>query len=157
MAKKKPKTPDNVIAQNRRARHEYHIEETYEAGLSLLGWEVKSLRAGRVTLSEAYIFIRDGEGWLDSANITPLISASTHVTTNGLRLRKLLMHRRELNSLIGQVERKGYTLIPLSLYWARGRVKLSLGLAKGKQAHDKRATIKERDWQREKARIMKHR
>ncbi len=157
MAKKKPKTPDNVIAQNRRARHEYHIEETYEAGLSLLGWEVKSLRAGRVTLSEAYIFIRDGEAWLDSANITPLISASTHVTTNGLRLRKLLMHRRELNSLIGQVERKGYTLTPLSLYWARGRVKLSLGLAKGKQAHDKRATIKERDWQREKARIMKHR
>ncbi len=145
------------IAENRRARHEYFIEETFEAGLALEGWEVKSLRAGRAQLTEAYVHLKNGEAWLIGAHFSPLTSASTHVRTDPTRTRKLLLHRRELDRLVGAVERKGYTLVPLNLHWARGRAKLDVGLAKGKKQHDKRATEKNRDWERQKARILKGR
>jgi len=154
-SKKKNKTPANVIAVNRRARHDYFIEETYEAGLVLEGWEVKSLRAGRASLAESYVLIKDGEAWLFGAHITPLASASTHVQPDPTRIRKLLLHKQELNKLIGLVERRGYTLVPLKLYWKKNRVKLEVGLAKGKKLHDKRAVARERDWQREKQRVLK--
>ena len=159
MAKKKSGSggSSSTIALNKKARHDYFIEEKYEAGLSLQGWEVKSLRAGRVQLTESYVLIRDGETWLFGAHITPLNTASTHINPDPTRTRKLLMHRRELDKLIGAVERKGYTLIPLALYWKRCRVKLEIALAKGKQSHDKRAVEKTRDWQREKQRILRHR
>jgi SsrA-binding protein len=153
---KKKKLNDNSIAVNRQATHDYFVEEQFEAGLVLQGWEVKSLREGRVQLKESYVLIQRGEAWLSSAHISPLLSASTHIVPDNIRAKKLLLHRRELNRLIGAVERKGYTLIPLAMYWVKGRAKLKIGLAKGKQQHDKRATSKERDWQREKARIMKH-
>jgi SsrA-binding protein len=152
----KSSNADNIIAVNRQATHEYFIEERYEAGLVLEGWEVKSLREGRVQLKESYVLLKQGEAWLFGAHISPLLSASTHVNPDNIRSRKLLLNRHELNKLIGQVERKGYTLIPLRLYWKKGRAKLEIGLAKGKQLHDKRAASKDRDWQREKARIMKH-
>ncbi len=156
MARKKNKKSDsNVIAVNRQARHDYFIEETYEAGLVLQGWEVKSLRAGRVSLKESYVLIKDGEAWLFGAHITPLPSASTHVEADPTRTRKLLLHRRELDKLIGLVERRGYTLVPLKLYWKNNRAKLEIGLAKGKKLYDKRAVEKERDWQREKQRLLK--
>ena len=155
MAKKK-KTPPNQIAANRKARHDYSIDENFEAGLSLMGWEVKSLRAGRISMAESYILVKDNELWWFGGHISPLSSASTHVTADPTRTRKLLMHRTEIDRLIGQVERKGYTLVPLALYWKRGRVKLDVGLARGKKSHDKRAADKERDWKRDKARIMKH-
>lgn len=155
-SKKNKKTENNSIAQNRQATHEYFIEQRFEAGLVLEGWEVKSLRDGRVQLKESYVVIKKGEAWLYGAHISPLLSASTHIKPEAVRSKKLLLHRYELNKLIGSVERKGYTLIPLSMYWKNGRAKLELGLAKGKQLHDKRATSKERDWQREKERIMKH-
>jgi SsrA-binding protein len=155
MAKKK-KTPSNQIAVNRKVRHDYSIEENFEAGLSLMGWEVKSLRAGRISMGESYILVKDNELWWFGGHISPLSSASTHVNTDPTRTRKLLMHRTEIDRLIGQVERKGYTLVPLSLYWKHGRVKLDIGLAKGKKSHDKRASDKERDWKRDQARIMKH-
>ncbi|MEM7360659.1 MAG: SsrA-binding protein SmpB [Pseudomonadota bacterium] len=154
MAKPK-KTPANTIAQNKKARFDYHIEEEYEAGLVLEGWEVKSMREGRVQLKEAYVTINKGELFLHGAHISPLMSASTHVDPNPVRPRKLLMKRYEISRLIGQVERAGYTLAPLTLYWMRGRAKLKIGLAKGKKQHDKRASIKERDWKREQQRIMK--
>jgi len=153
---KKNKTQQNAtIAVNRQARHEYFIEERFEAGLVLEGWEVKSLREGRVQLKESYVVIKRGEAWLSGAHISPLLSASTHIKPEAVRSKKLLLNRHELNKLIGSVERKGYTIIPLSMYWKNGRAKLEIGLAKGKQLHDKRATSKDRDWQREKARIMK--
>lgn len=155
-SKKNNKQPSNTIAANRQASHEYFIEERYEAGLALEGWEVKSLREGRVQLKESYVLIKHGEAWLFGAHISALTSASTHVNPEAIRSRKLLLHRQELNKLIGAVERKGYTLVPLSMYWKNGRVKLEIGMAKGKKLHDKRAASKERDWQREKARIMKH-
>lgn len=155
-SKKNKKTENNSIAQNRQATHEYFIEQRFEAGLVLEGWEVKSLRDGKVQLKESYVVIKKGEAWLYGAHISPLLSASTHIKPEAVRYKKLLLHRYELNKLIGSVERKGYTLIPLSMYWKNGRAKLELGLAKGKQLHDKRATSKERDWQREKERIMKH-
>ena len=145
----------NTIADNRKARFDYFIEETLEAGLALQGWEVKSLRQGRANLTESYAVLRNGEAWLIGAHIAPLPSASTHIQPDPVRSRKLLMHRRELDRLIGAVERKGYTLVPLSLYWQRGRAKLKLGLAKGKKQHDKRTTEKERDWKRQKSRIIK--
>lgn len=154
-SKKSPGGGGGTIALNKQARHDYFIEETYEAGLVLEGWEVKSLRAGRVQLKESYVLIKDGEAWLFGAHISPLLSASTHVQPDPLRTRKLLLHRRELNRLIGAVERKGYTLVPLALYWKRGRAKLEVGLAKGKKLHDKRAVQKERDWAREKQRLLK--
>lgn len=153
---KNKKDPHRTIAENRKARHDYFIEENIEAGIALQGWEVKSLRAGRANLTEAYAILKDGEAWLVGAHIAPLPSASTHVRTDPIRTRKLLLHRRELDRLIGSVERKGYTLVPLSLYWQRGRTKLNLGLAKGKKQHDKRAAEKDRDWQRQKERILKH-
>ena len=160
MAEKKSKKNKNqsnsTIAVNRQATHEYFIEERFEAGLVLEGWEVKSLRAGRVQLKESYVAIKRGEAWLSGAHISPLLSASTHVNPDAIRSKKLLLNRHELNKLIGSVERKGYTIMPLSMYWKQGRAKLEIGLAKGKQLHDKRASSKDRDWQREKERIMKH-
>lgn len=153
----KPKANDNpTIAENRQARHEYFIEEHYEAGLSLQGWEVKSLRAGRVQLKEAYVFVKNAEAFLFGAHISALPTASTHILPDPIRTRKLLLNRAELNRLVGAVERKGYTLVPLELYWKAGRAKLKVGLAKGKKEHDKRSTSKDRDWAREKSRLMKH-
>lgn len=143
------------IAVNRRARHEYHIDERYEAGLALQGWEVKSLRAGKAQITEAYVTLKNGEAYLIGAHINPLTQTCTHEITDATRTRKLLMHGRELASLIGKVERAGYTLIPLDLHWTRGRAKLEVGLAKGKKLHDKRADIKDRDWQRQKERILR--
>jgi SsrA-binding protein len=143
------------ISVNKRARHDYFIEERFEAGLVLHGWEVKSLREGRVQLSESYIIIKNGEAWLFNAHITALKTASTHVTPIATGLRKLLLHRTELNKLIGHVERKGYTIVPLSLYWKNNRAKLEIGLAKGKKEFDKRASLKDRDWERDKARLFK--
>ena len=157
MAAKKNKSTrgDSTIALNRQATHDYFIEERYEAGVVLLGWEVKSLRAGKLQLKESYVVLKNGEAWLLGSHISGLLSASTHVVVNTTRTRKLLLHRHELSKLIGLVERKGYTLIPLAMYWSKGRAKLEIGLAKGKQLHDKRATEKDRDWAREKQRIMK--
>jgi SsrA-binding protein len=153
-----PKKPDNskVIAANRRARHDYFIEDQVEAGLSLLGWEVKSLREGRAQLAESSVTIRNGEAYLVGAHVSPLLSASTHVHADPTRSRKLLLHRGELDRLIGAVERKGYALVPLDLHWRKGRVKLDVGLARGKKQHDKRAASKDRDWARQKERILKH-
>ncbi|HSQ69751.1 MAG TPA: SsrA-binding protein SmpB [Steroidobacteraceae bacterium] len=144
-----------AIALNKRARHEYFIEDNFEAGLALQGWEVKSLRAGRAQIAESYVLIKDGEAWLFGAHISPLPTTSTHVVADPTRNRKLLLHRAELDRLIGAVERRGYALVPLKLYWKKGNVKVEIGLAKGKKAHDKRATEKDRDWQREKSRIVK--
>lgn len=153
--KGRKKPAGNVIAVNRRARHDYFIEDSFEAGLSLKGWEAKSLRAGSAQLSEAYVHLKNGEAWLIGAHFLPPTTTSTHLRADPTRSRKLLMHRQELDRLTGQVERKGYTLVPLDLHWSKGRAKLEIGLAKGKKQHDKRATSKERDWQRQKARILK--
>lgn len=156
MASKKNRPSENtIIAVNRQAKHDYFIEETFEVGLVLEGWEVKSLRAGRVNLKESYVLLKNGEAWLLGAHISPLASASTHVNPDPVRTRKLLLHKQELSRLVGQVERRGYTLIPLKLYWKNNRVKLEIGLAKGKKLYDKRASEKERDWQREKQRLLK--
>ena len=156
MSKKKDKkAAGNVIAVNRRARHDYFIENSFEAGLVLEGWEVKSLRAGNLQLKESYVMVKNGEIWLIGAHMSPLSSASTHVKPNPTRTRKLLAHRNEIDRLLGMVERKGYTLVALAAYWSRGRAKLKIGIAKGKKAHDKRATIKDRDWKRDQARILK--
>jgi SsrA-binding protein len=144
-----------LIAENRKARHDYFIEDRYEAGLSLMGWEVKSLRAGRAQLTEAYVFIRGGEIFMMGAHLSPLNSASTHVVADPTRTRKLLLNRSEIDRLVGAVEREGYTIVPLELYWKAGRAKVRIGLAKGKKQHDKRATEKERDWQRDKARVLR--
>ena len=157
MASKKKK-PDNsnTIALNKKAKFDYHLEERIEAGIALEGWEVKSMRAGRVQIKESYVIIRHGELFLFGAHISPLISASTHVNPDPTRLRKLLLNRREISHLIGSVEHKGYTIVPVALYWKRGRAKLEIALAKGKQQHDKRASIKDREWKRDKERLMKH-
>ena len=156
MSKKSSKSASSsTIALNKKARHEYFIEDRFEAGLVLEGWEVKSLRAGRVQLTESYVLIKNAEAFLFGAHISPLPTASTHIHPDPVRTRKLLLHSAELAKLIGQVERRGYTLVPLAMYWKRGRAKLEIGLAKGKKAHDKRATEKERDWQREKERVLK--
>ena len=155
MARSKEKSESSTIALNKRARHEYHIDERYEAGLSLQGWEVKSLRAGRINLGDAYALVKNGEMFLFGASIPPLLSASTHVVADDRRTRKLLLHRTEIDKLIGAVERKGYTIIPMAMYWKHNRVKVELGLAKGKQDHDKRAAEKERDWNREKQQTMR--
>lgn len=148
-------TGSSTIALNKRARHEYHIEERHEAGIALLGWEVKSLRAGRINFGDSYALVRNGELYLFGAQITPLSTVSTHVVAEPMRTRKLLLHRDQIDSLIGAIERKGYTLVPTAMYWKGGRAKVELGLARGKQAHDKRETEKERDWQREKQRLMR--
>ncbi len=155
-AKKKAGSGGSTIALNKKAKHEYFIQERYEAGLVLQGWEVKSLREGRMQLQESYVTIKEGEAFLFGAHITPLPTASKHIHTDPVRTRKLLMHRNELDKLIGLVERKGFTLVPLAVYWKKGMAKLEIGLAKGKKLHDKRATDKERDWQRDKQRILKN-
>jgi SsrA-binding protein len=147
----------NTIAQNKKARFDYFIEDRFESGLALQGWEVKSMRAGKAQLTESYVIVRDGEAWLQGSHITPLSTASTHIDPVPTRSRKLLMHRKEIDRLTGLVERKGYTLVALELYWSKGRAKLSVGLAKGKKQHDKRATEKDRDWERTKGRVMKTR
>ncbi|MBI5900282.1 MAG: SsrA-binding protein SmpB [Rhodocyclales bacterium] len=145
------------IVDNKKAFHEYFIEDRHEAGLVLEGWEVKAIRAGRAQLKEAYVVVKRGEVFLIGAHITPLLSASTHIHPDPVRTRKLLLHAEEINKLIGKVERAGYTLVPLDLHYSKGRVKLSIGLAKGKKQHDKRDAEKERDWVREKARLMRDR
>ena len=145
-----------IIALNRKAKHDFFIEERFEAGLVLEGWEVKSLRAGRVQLDQSYILLKNGQAWLFGALITPLQTVSTHLIPDPQRNRKLLLHARELSKLIGSIERRGYTLIPLSLYWKNNRVKLEIGMAKGKKLYDKRAAEKERDWQRQKQRLLKN-
>lgn len=157
MAKKSKtkKAADGTIIINRKAKHDYFLETYIEAGLALQGWEVKSLRAGRVSLTESYVILRAGEAYLLGCHITPLESASTHFTIEPDRTRKLLLHRKEINQLIGSVERKGYSVVPVSLYWKKNRVKANIALAKGKKQHDKRASEKEHDWQREKARAIK--
>lgn len=151
----KPDAEKPLIAENRKARYEYFIEERFEAGMALQGWEVKSMRSGKAQLTEAYVYLREGEAFLYGAHIAPLNTASTHVTIDPTRTRKLLMNRRELDRLLGAVDRQGYTLVPLELYWANGRAKLNIGLAKGKKQHDKRATEKNRDWSRDKARLLR--
>ena len=156
MSKKKPKTGTSSIAQNKKARHNYFIEDRFEAGIVLEGWEVKGLRAGRANLQESYVGVNHGEVFLIGAHISPLASASTHVNPQPTRARKLLLHSQEISKLIGAVERKGYTLVPLSLYWHKGRAKLEIAMAKGKQAHDKRATIKKRESDREMQRALKN-
>ena len=145
------------IAVNRRARYDYFIEERFEAGVVLHGWEVKALRAGRLQLTEAYVLLRADEAWLFGAHVSPLPTASTHVQPDPTRSRKLLLHRKQIDSLVGAVERKGRTIVPLAMYWKDGRAKLEIGLARGKKEHDKRADTRERDWEREKARVMKGR
>lgn len=150
------KPAPRVIAENRKARHDYFIEDRLEAGLVLTGWEVKSMRAGRANLKESYVVMKGGEAFLIGAHFSPLASASTHVQADPTRTRKLLLHREQLDKLTGAVDRKGYTLSPLRLYWKAGRAKLEIGLAKGKKAHDKRADAKERDWARQKSRLMRH-
>jgi SsrA-binding protein len=155
MNKKKPQSSKNNIALNRVARHNYFIEDEIEVGMVLEGWEVKSLRNNNLQLKESYVMIKNGEIWLTGAHISPLNTASTHINPNATRTRKLLAHRREIDRILGLVERKGYTLVALSAYWSRGRAKLKLGIAKGKKQHDKRATEKDRDWKRDKARILK--
>ena len=154
MTKKKESGPAS-IAQNKKARFDYFIEDRIEAGLALQGWEVKSMRAGKAQLTDSFVIFRDGEAWLLGSHVTPLTTVSTHVVAEPKRTRKLLMNRREIDRLIGLVERKGYTLIALELYWSKNRVKVAVGLAKGKKQHDKRGAEKDRDWQRDKARALK--
>jgi len=156
MMSKKNKMPDNVIAQNKKARFDFFIEQDFEAGLVLQGWEVKSLRLGKVQINESHIIIKHNEAWLLGAQIQPLKTAASHIETDPIRTRKLMLHRKELDKLIGSVERQGYTIVPLSLYWKQNKIKIKIALAKGKKLHDKRATSKDRDWQRDKARIMKN-
>jgi SsrA-binding protein len=153
---KKKKTPDNVIAQNKKARHEYFIEDEYEAGLVLEGWEVKSIRSGKVSLAESYIIMHRGEAFLHGCHITALITASTHINPEPQRNRKLLLHDKELVNLHAAINQSGYTIVPLRMYWKGPRVKLLIGTAKGKKLHDKRATEKDREWQRDKSRVLKH-
>ncbi len=159
MAKKpKKKGPGGaVITVNKKALHDYHIEERLEAGIVLEGWEVKALRAGKVQLRDSYVIIKNGEAWLLGALINPLPTASTHIHPDPQRTRKLLLHKDEINRLIGAIERKGYTVVALSLYWKNGKVKVEIGLAKGKKLHDKRAAERDRDWAREKQRLLKAR
>ena len=155
MAAKKKKLPDNTIAVNRKARFDYALEDEFEAGLALEGWEVKSLREGRAQLKESYVIVQKGEVWLVGAHFSPLKTASSHIQPDPVRPRKLLLHAREINKLIGATERAGYTIVPLSMYWIRGRAKLKIALAKGKKQHDKRQSIKQRDWDRQKQRLLK--
>jgi SsrA-binding protein len=145
------------IVENRKAFHDYFIEERYEAGLVLHGWEVKAIRAGRSQLKEAYVIVRNGEVYLIGAHISPLASASTHVSADPVRTRKLLLHAEEIRKLIGKVERAGYTLVPLNLHFTKGRIKLEIGLAKGKKQYDKREAEKKKDWQREQQRLLRAR
>src|SRR5690554_1750950 len=151
----KAKKNNNTIIVNKKASHEYHFIEEFEAGLELQGWEVKALRAGKVSLAESYVYIKQGEVFLTNCHITPLDTASTHIEPDSNRLKKLLLHKHEIDYLIGAVERKGLTLVARSLYWKKGKVKLKLILAQGKKLHDKRAASKEKDWNRQKQRVLK--
>ncbi len=153
--KAKSATANKTIALNKRARHEYHLEERFEAGLVLQGWEVKAIRAGRGNMTDAYAYVRNGEIFLIGAQITPLIQASTHVVAEDRRQRKLLLHRNEIDKLVGRVERDGFTLVPTAMYWSKNKIKLEIALAKGKQNHDKRDAAKDRDWERDKQRVMR--
>ncbi|AJR09773.1 SsrA-binding protein SmpB [Photobacterium gaetbulicola] len=155
MAKKKPKQSSNTIAKNKSARFEFAISDEYEAGMELQGWEVKAIRSGKVNISESYVFLRNGEAFISGVQITPLNAASTHVVADPTRTRKLLLNRREIDKLMGAVNRDGETIVALSMYWKGSWVKLKVGTAKGKKLHDKRADKKDKDWQRDKARIMK--
>ena len=150
------KSSDSSIALNKKAGFDYFIEEQYEAGLVLEGWEVKSLRAGKVNLSDAHVIIKYGEAFLLGCQMQPLPTASTHDIPDPIRTRKLLLNKKELNHLIGSVERQGYTIVPLSLYWKKNKIKMKIALAKGKKEHDKRDTVKDREWQRDRSRIMKN-
>ncbi|MGC1181834.1 SsrA-binding protein SmpB [Legionella sp.] len=150
------KQSDSTIVLNRKAGFDYFLEDQYEAGLVLEGWEVKSLRAGKINLSDAHVILKYGEAFLLGAQIQPLLTASTHNIPDPTRTRKLLLNRKELNHLIGGVERQGYTIVPLSLYWKKNNIKIKIALAKGKKEHDKRDTIKDREWQRDRSRIMKN-
>lgn len=143
------------IIQNKKAFHDYSIEERHEAGIALEGWEVKAIRAGRAQIKEAYVTVRRGELYLLGCHISPLLTASTHIHPDPTRTRKLLLHQQEIARLIGKVERAGYTLLPLDMHYSRGRVKLEIGLAKGKKLHDKRQAEKDREWVREKQRVLK--
>ncbi len=145
------------IVQNRKAFHDYFVEERFEAGLVLLGWEVKAIRAGRAQITEAYVVVRDNALWLIGAHISALPTASTHVNPEATRTRKLLMHADEIRKLVGKVEQRGYTLVPLDLHYKAGRIKLDVGLAKGKQHHDKRAAERDKQWQRDKQRLIRAR
>jgi len=145
------------IVENRKAFHDYFIEERYEAGMALDGWEVKAIRAGRAQLSDGYVIVRNGELFLIGANIAPLPTVSTHFVPDPTRSRKLLLHAEEIKRLIGKVEQRGYTLVPLNLHYSKGRIKLEIGLARGKLKHDKRATEREKDWNREKQRLLRSR
>jgi SsrA-binding protein len=157
MVKKKAnKAGSATIALNKRARHEYFIEAEIEAGLELQGWEVKSLRAGKVNISDSYVLLKGGEAWLFGATITPLNVASTHIVCDPMRTRKLLLNKRELASLFGNINKEGYTVVALSMYWKNAWAKVKIGIAKGKKQHDKRDDIKAREWERNKARIMKN-
>ncbi|KXI21860.1 SsrA-binding protein SmpB [Photobacterium sanguinicancri] len=157
MAKKKPSKPgSNTIAKNRSARHEFSIDDEYEAGLSLQGWEVKAIRDGKINISESYVFLRNGEAFISGVTITPLNAASTHVVADPTRVRKLLLNRREIEKLEHAVNRDGETIVALTMYWKASWVKIKIGTARGKKLHDKRSDSKDRDWQRDKARIMKH-
>jgi len=149
--------PAGMIAVNRKARHEYFIEERYEAGLALQGWEVKAMRAGRLQLKEGYVLMKDNEAWLFGAHISPLPTTSTHVIADPTRSRKLLLHRRQIDQLLGAVERKGYALVPLAVYWKAGKAKVEIGLARGKKQHDKRDAIAERDQMRDVERSLRER
>lgn len=144
------------IVQNKKALHDYFIEQRFEAGIALEGWEVKAIRAGRVQIKEAYVILRNGEVYLLGCHVSPLPAASTHVTPDPTRTRKLLLRAAEISKLIGSVERAGYALVPLDMHYSRGRVKLEIGLAKGKKQHDKRQNLKEREWRREQQRLMRH-
>ena len=157
MSKKKRKTPDNVIVQNKRARFDYELLETFEAGIALEGWEVKALRAGKVQLTDSYVLMKDGEAFLLGSQITPLDTTSAHTAADPSRTRKLLLHRKELARLFSGVQKDGFTCVPVNLHWKRGLVKLDIALAKGKQKFDKRATERERDWKRQKQRILRQR
>jgi len=148
-------TGRKTIAVNKRARFEYHIEERLEAGIALEGWEVKAMREGRVQFADSYVLLKDNEAFLFGCRVDPLPTASTHITPDPVRTRKLLLHRRELDQLFAAVDRRGYTVIPTAMYWSRGKAKVEIGLAKGKRQHDKRKDAKDRDWERQKARIMK--
>ena len=156
-SKGKKKSGGSTIALNKKARYDFFIEDRFEAGLVLQGWEAKSLREKSVQLSDAYVFVKDGEAFASNILITPLATASTHIHPEPTRVRKLLLHKKEIAKLIGAVDRKGYTLVPLALYWVHGRAKLEIGLAKGKQQHDKRDVEKDRDWKRDKQRILRGR
>lgn len=155
MSKKKPKQTSNIIAQNRRARHDYHLEQKFEAGLVLQGWEVKSLRMGEAQITDAYVLIKDGEAWLLGAHINPLNTVSTHYVTDPTRTRKLLLNQREIAKLLQATQQAGLTCVCTSLYWTKHLVKAEICIAKGKQQHDKRQTEKERDWSKQKQRIIR--